>query len=430
MSRRLGDVLIATGKINEAQLHRALTAQLVLGGHLGTSLLEMGLLDEESLGEALARMSGVPYADFDTLSRIPYAVVRSLPARLVQKHKVIPLRLDGRILHLAMIDPRNILAIDEISFVTGYRIVPWVSPEVRILQALEKYYDVARSPRFVTLAQELSALSSPRERLRPQGGDTVALAGQAEPAPPAPRQAAMAAQAGSATQAMPAPAAGFAHHSTMTDPWEGYDDGRNWREVAAALDAEDMEDHPADMRREEADTRPHPASALPGDAVTLMASALRLSEAQSVDDVIDAALAYAAARLPRTLVLVARGHHAVAWSGRGWGPDEAAWRRLELPLHGEGPAIFSLVPEGITHFIGPVAGQPWASAFYESLGAEPPRTALLIPIRLKSRTAAWLYGDGGSADILAIDLPSLVSLCGRAAFALQIMILRNKILSA
>src|SRR5262245_14040100 len=104
MSRRLGEILIARGRLTAAQLHQALTAQLVFGGHLGTSLLEMGLIDEQTLGETLSHISGAGYADFDTLSRVPYAVVRSLPAGLVQKHKVIPLRLEGRVLHLAMID--------------------------------------------------------------------------------------------------------------------------------------------------------------------------------------------------------------------------------------------------------------------------------------------------------------------------------------
>jgi hypothetical protein len=197
----------------------------------------------------------------------------------------------------------------------------------------------------------------------------------------------------------------------MADPWEGYADGRNWREVADALE-EGAGEPSYEPAREEADTRPQRASGPEGDAVTLMACARRLSEAQSVDEVIDATLTYASGRLSRTMMFVARGGHAVAWSGSGWPQDAVEWRRVELPLHEGGPAIFSVVPDGVPHFLGPVAGQPWASAFYATLAAPPPRTALLIPIRLKGRPAAWLYADGGDA------------------FALQIMILRNKILAA
>jgi hypothetical protein len=118
----------------------------------------------------------------------------------------------------------------------------------------------------------------------------------------------------------------------------------------------------------------------------------------------------------------------VAWAGQGWDIAAGGWRQIALPVNGA-PTIFSLVREGVPHFLGPVAGQPWSASFYGALRGAPARTALLVPIRLKGRAAAWLYGDGGEDDILAIDVPSMISLCGRAAFALQIMILRNKILS-
>ena len=143
--------------------------------------------------------------------------------------------------------------------------------------------------------------------------------------------------------------------------------------------------------REEADTRPQ-RPATREDAITLMASARRLADAESVDDVIDATLSYASARLPRTLVFVTRGSHAVAWSGNGWNLGSAAWRQITLPLNGGTPSIFTLVRDGVPHFLGPVAGQPWAPAFYAALGSAPGRTALLVPIRLKGRVAAWLVG--------------------------------------
>src|SRR5262245_39388684 len=228
MMRKLGETLVGAGRITEAQLHRALTAQLVFGGHLGSSLLELGYIDEETLGETLSSILGVPYADFETLSKVPYSVVRALPARLVEKHKVVPLKIEGKTLHLAMIDPKNLLALDEISFVTGYRIVPWLSPEVRVLQVLEKYYNMPRTQRYTTLARELSRLRSRRERLRPMHEEEPFFE-EPQPARSGPRHAVAAAGAAAPmTSAAPAPQASG---ETMGDHWEKYGYGRSWREV-------------------------------------------------------------------------------------------------------------------------------------------------------------------------------------------------------
>ncbi|HKY34230.1 MAG TPA: hypothetical protein VJV23_17010 [Candidatus Polarisedimenticolia bacterium] len=426
MSRRLGEVLVAAGKISEAQLHRALTAQLVFGGHLGSSLLELGYLDEATLGETLSHMFGVPYADHGALSAVPYAVIRSLPARLVEKHKVVPLRLEGRTLHMAMIDPKNILALDEISFVTGYRIVPWVSPEARILQALDKYYNLPRPPRFVTLSRELGKLESARDRLRP-------LESRRAPT----REAALAARAASAGpsgQGRETAAAMRPPKEIPPDPWEKYGYGRSWQEVAEAIDelsGDDGDTRPA----EEADTRPQPRAGGTGSAggplspLSVMTASRRLADAASVEEVVSTMLAYASGRLARAAWFAVKGGQCAGWAGRGKGINETAIRAASFPAAGRDAALFSLVPDGVSHFLGPVGQHPWAASFYARLGIPAPRTALLVPVPVKGRVAAYLYGDGADQEILAIDLPSLLSVAGRAGFALQILILRNKILS-
>ncbi|MGH9867511.1 MAG: hypothetical protein ACREAA_05025 [Candidatus Polarisedimenticolia bacterium] len=426
MSRRLGETLISRGKLNEGQLHRALTAQLVFGGHLGSSLLEMGLLDEQALGETLASLYGVPYATHESLALIPYAVIRGLPSRLAQKHKVIPLRLDGRVLQLAMIDPKNILAVDEISFVTGYRIVPWVSPEVRILEALEKYYDVARAPRFVTLARELATLPSSSHRLKPQTTEDMIREKEAIPT-----RAEAYVPAGQGGSAPAAEAARVGSGETNSDPWEAYGYGRSWQEVAEGIDEQPRQESRHAEEGEEDDTRPQPrATLVPGEAISMMTVSRRLAEAGSVDEVIGATLAYASARLPRTILFVIRGGLAVAWSGHGWSVSDTSWRQLVIPVASKAPTLLTTCPEKATHYLGPVAAESWAAGFYGFLNAELPRTALLMPIRIRGRAAAYLYGDGAAQNILAIDLPSMSTLCARAAFALQIMILRNKILAS
>ncbi len=429
MTKKLGERLVEAGIITEVELHRALTAQRVFGGHLGTSLLELGYLDEESLGEALSGIMGVPYADFDALSRIPYSVVRSLPARLVEKHKVVPLRLEGRTLHLAMIDPKNLMALDEISFVTGYRIVPMVAPEVRILQVLEKYYNLPRDQRQMDLTRELANLRSRRQKLQPLLSTEVALDGEMRPK----RVGARAVATAGTTAVRPARPQGDTEPAH--DHWEKYGYGRSWQEVA-----ETIQEKPVDPNDdEEADTRPQrratpkpPATARRAAprASSLEAVAKELTAAGSVEEVVTAVLGYASARLQRVLFFVVRGSVAEGRGGMGWPLSTDVIRNLRIPLGRENDSLLSLVGGERDHYLGPVSGSPRAIGFYTRLGLSVPRTVVIVPIRVKQRIAAYLYADGGDAEILAIDLPSMMSLGVRAGFALQILVLRNKILSA
>ena len=442
MSRRLGEILVEAKKLTEAQLHRALTAQLVFGGHLGTSLLELGYVDEESLGEAIADATGTPYANFDILSRVPYAVIRSIPARLVEKHKVVPMRVEGKTLQLAMIDPRNLLALDEISFVTGYRIEPWVAPEVRVLQVLETYYNIPRTQRFSTLARELSRLTSRRERLRPL--ESRATAQLAEASPMTSKGAFQTAAVGGGRAAAPAastppPGAPPPGTPAPTDPvlehFEKYGYGRSWREVAESLDMDERQD---DVSPEEVDTRPQrkvsaapqpPPESAPA-AMSLKEASRRLAAAASVEEVVSTVLGYAATRLGRTIFFVTKGDIAQGWAGRGAGVTETSIRNLAIPVPATNrESIFSVVPEGRTHYLGPVPVSAGTAGFFAKAGFPAPRSILIVPLRVKDRVAGWLYADDGGNKITTPDIPSIQTLCSRAGLALQILILRNKILT-
>ena len=426
MSRKLGETLVDAGRITEAQLHRALTAQLVFGGHLGTSLLELGYLDEETLGDTLSAMFGTPYADFEMLSRVPYSVVRSLPARLVEKHKVVPMKLEGKTLHLAMIDPKNLLALDEISFVTGYRIVPWVSPEVRILQVLEKYYNMNRTQRYTTLARELSRLRSRREKLHPLESEEVFLDADARPMRARRVEAAIASGPEAAVPAQAAPPS-----VGEVDHWEKYGYGRSWRDVADSI-----EDDPtaADLKTEEADTRPQPAATphvlrhldLPLPALAEVSRGL--AAAESVEEIVAMTLSFVGARIRRSIFFVVKGDRAIGWAGRGESLSDPLVRSLSLP-HQDPGSVFALAGGSRSHYLGALPSAQAAGPLYAGLGARAPRTVLIVPLLVKGRVTAYLYGDGGDHEILALDLPAVLTLCARASLALQILILRNKILS-
>jgi len=142
-------MLIKMGAITETQLEQALTAQSVYGGRLGTNLLEMGLIGEDELARILTQKLGVPCIDAATLNAIPKEVIDVIPLDMVQRYHVLPVALDGKRLTLAMADPSDFNAIDEIGFVTGLVVVPRVCSELRLNLALEHYCDIKRSIRYI-----------------------------------------------------------------------------------------------------------------------------------------------------------------------------------------------------------------------------------------------------------------------------------------
>lgn len=152
MSIRLGDLLLKNKLINQHQLKEALHAQTIFGGKLGTNLVELGYVNELDLAKLLSAQLGMPCIEAHDLENIDREILSLVPVKLVQKHTVLPIAADGRTLRLAMSDPTNFPSIDEICFATGLTIHPLVAPEILLVYAIEKYYDVPRSVRFVRMS--------------------------------------------------------------------------------------------------------------------------------------------------------------------------------------------------------------------------------------------------------------------------------------
>ena len=161
---RLGEMLLAHEMIDERQLKAALDAQLIYGGHLGTCLIELGYLDVETLGNTLSQSFKVNHVHRETIENLPSQIVGVLPKRLVERHCAVPFQLNDNVLHVAMIDPRNLLALDELSFASGYRVEAWVAPEVVIVHAMERHYGVARKLRHIRLSGQPQRPGSERKR--------------------------------------------------------------------------------------------------------------------------------------------------------------------------------------------------------------------------------------------------------------------------
>ncbi|MBP7146181.1 MAG: hypothetical protein KBD01_01465 [Acidobacteria bacterium] len=168
MARRLGEVLISEERLTPRQLEEALRTQRIFGGSLGTHLLQLGFVDEGTLGAALALMHGVPAVGRGHLSAAPARVVALLPADYARRHRAVPFRVEGDDLHLAMQNPADTLALHEAAFLTGFRVVPHVAPEAVIRDALALHYPTG-TPAPVPPAVE------------PEAGETAPVSA---PAPP------------------------------------------------------------------------------------------------------------------------------------------------------------------------------------------------------------------------------------------------------
>jgi len=148
-------VLTAAKLITEDQLQKALLAQKKEGGRLGSILIKLGFIEEAKLLKFLSQQYGIPVIDL-TKIQIDPAVTKLVPAEVVQKYHVIPVKRAGSTLSLAMVDPTDVFAVDDIKFMTGYEIEPMVASEAAVTAAIAKAYDVS-SKQLQTVLKDLES---------------------------------------------------------------------------------------------------------------------------------------------------------------------------------------------------------------------------------------------------------------------------------
>src|SRR5471030_2052447 len=139
MAGRLGELLVRENLISLQQLQKAQDEQKKAGGRIGYHLTKLGFIEESELTNFLSKQYGVPSINLKEFDIDP-EVVKLVPKEVAEKHQCIPVNRAGASLILAMSDPSNIYAIDDIKFLTGYNIEVVVASEQAIKEALEKYY--------------------------------------------------------------------------------------------------------------------------------------------------------------------------------------------------------------------------------------------------------------------------------------------------
>ena len=433
---KLGQLLVARGWITVQQLTRALTTQQVVGGRLGTCLIEMDAISEDNLLKGLSEQHGVPTVSLDDLRGIPDEVLALLPDKLARRCRAIPFRVVGTRLDVAMLEPRNLALQDEIAFASGKRLMVHVAHEVRIVEALERYYREESSSRFSMLVERLNrarylwerdkqpAPPKPEDELArlpplPTGRQPLRRPAPPPPvpapAPPPPAPVAI------KTEAPPAPAPRRPSIQTVSMT----------EEERAALGA--------------AATRPVPSVPGPSPASPAMAASSPAAPSPSLPtvasiDEVDAALARThdreeVARI--ALGFLARGYRRAAlfqvakdkvsaWMGQGE-LDLPIFQKFSVGL--DQPSLFLNLRNGSSLHIGPLPPMPAHRELARAWGGELPRDCVVLPVRIRDRLVAVLYADGGlrpGKGLGGIDLPHLQRLAAATGAALERCILHRK----
>jgi hypothetical protein len=382
MAEKLGETLLSVGAISASALNRALLSQRSTGGRLGTVLLEQGLVTEDTLARALSRISKREYAYPNEVLSTPQEIIALVPPKLAIRCQAVPFGRDGRILKVAMRDPNDLAAADELSFVTGKKIEPYVTSELRIAEALERFYGERRPARFRALAERLA-------RGAPQA---VIPAPPAAPPPPPPNPYRPAASTPlPLTPVLPEPPPRGA--ASSPEIWRG-----------ATPTAQDPDDIEIETWRPEPLLTPVafvPPPAPSPEAleielappkrpapISFEEALARMLAAESRDDIADAVIDHFRESYERIALFIARKDDVIGWNAHGEGISRSSFKSVRIPY--SQPSIFLNGKISGGYYQGPLPALPAHQSLIEALGHRPQECALL-PVAIKKRVVAFLY---------------------------------------
>jgi hypothetical protein len=392
MAVKLGEMLIEAGLLTPVQLVEALKNQVNYGGRLGTNLIDMGYLEEEELDRFLSKKLGLPCATDEQLRSVSPEIITLFPKELAERYNVIPLRRENKRLTLAMMDPSDLSVMDEISFVTGYFIIPLVAPELRLLMALEKHYDIKRDIRYVQISNKIVE----RQRLSKQDEiDDKAF-----------------------------------HKVDPVDSLKQQEDEliEIMDEIVAS--AEPLILEPPMMEPvEEESPEPHSAREEPvmekPSGLTFESLYEALIEVKDREEIADMLVAFLGQDFYRVALFMVKGTVVCGWRSLRDKKVVPGIENLQISL--DVSSVLKTVIDSKRFYSGAIPDAPENARMLSELGGDMPVSSLLIPMMLMGRVVAIVYVDGGK-EPLANRLAGLQKLAGKAAMAFEILILKNKIL--
>ncbi|MEO8054054.1 MAG: hypothetical protein ABI768_02800 [Acidobacteriota bacterium] len=412
---RLGDLLFESKLITEEQRHRAVLRQSRLRGRFGTALLE-GDASEDVIAHGLAVQNRVPPATPEFLQSIRSDVLRLVPARVAQRLHSVPFRKEGRVLSVAMRDPGDLPALDELAALTGFRIAPHAALEVRIYALLYRFYAADVEPRYLTAAAYLREVAS--ERKDDTDEPTLPKVGRSRSKPE--------------LRILPPPPP----PDTLT-PYpqriRRMDEGDPWQAEGAALAAqaqavrrrsepeifedplEVLDPQPESMNFPE---RPEPSPEAAAEEKLLA----RLSGARHRDDVAEAVLDDALRHVTRAALFIAQSDAVVGWAARPAPTDGFSRFRL---LDTE-PSVFATLRNTEGFYVGPQPDLPGTASTLEALASNGLGLVAVVPVNLKGKTVVYLYGEAAEGA-RPPSIPALKRLAAMAATGLEIVLLKSRL---
>ncbi len=463
---RLGELLETRGQITRDQLLRALRNQKVLGGRLGTCLLEIEALSEEQLSAALAQQHGVPFATPEDLRGIPEDVLELLPAKVAKRCRAIAFHAGSTQVKVALIEASNLAIQDEITFVIGKRIRWYVASELRMIEALEKHYgeecpsrlakllDKMNRSRFLwaresaTAAAQVAPSMGAKDQLQWDAqiaGLPAKPAEVSEAAKPGGPAVAVVAEAASATAIalpeMPLQPPGLAVAAPEPPPVPASLPAAAAAPAPPAAEGGSPPKAPrgrlgktgrkSAMRAESDDTLELPPMAgAPHRKLSVQEAEERLLQPSERDDVARTLLDFAAGLVERAVLFVVRKDEIAAWL---WSPEGVdATKLAALRLNQQQPSVFTVLKQGGATFHGQLAPMPAHLAIADCFA---PRvlsaTVFVVPVRVKARLVAALFlVPAAGADLAAADLDALQRVVAKAEIAFELCIMQSKLRKA
>lgn len=376
MKIRLGELLIEEKLLTASQLEEGLRNQVLYGGRLGTNLLELGFLKEEDIARVLSKKLGVPTIEPEELDHAVFTILQLIPARVAEKYSVIPIRLENNRLILAMADPSNFTAIDEIAFNTGYIVQPVVAPELHIVKALDRYYSIQPKERFVrSLADKNKGIAATPPSL-PEDDElwdipessTEAATPSKKPAPTGEKQV-----------------------------------------------------PPAEPARQELQPEEEPEEIEP---YTLGSVAEQLAECGDREEIADILVEYLGGEFDCCALFLLRNDNAYGWKACVGGRPVPGFDTLCVPL--DEPSILKTIHDSHSYYLGPVPRAPFNSLLLKELGNRVPSAVLLAPLIVHGRLIGTLFVTS-EREVDEKWILELQQLNIKAAMAFEVLILKSKI---
>jgi hypothetical protein len=404
--KAFGEWLVKEKLLRPDGLRRAMEIYKDTQSRLDTVILDLGLMAESTLLDALSRFHktrAVSRAEFSAAE----AAARMISPRVALRLQVVPFRLEGKTLSVAALDPGDLLVEDELALITGCMVASYVTIEVRLYEALNRLYGVRLSAQYESLITRFDGEAGAAAR------DTAAAT-----VPPVGL---------SKTQ----------QEEARKGAWRPKERARRQviHDVELEMSDEDLDLFPS-LRTGEGEAtgetpsppmlrEPEPPAAdlEPEERLAVTAEALQHTEMR--DDIADAVLGFCAPLFRRRLMLVNRKGTVMGWRGEGDGVDQEKAREISIPL--SEPSVFVGLTQGTELWLGPIPEMPRNMDLVAGLGGTAPKDCFILPVMVREKTVCFLYCDNAEDGVGGLPMADLRRLTAKAGLAFQVYIMKSKI---